>query len=924
MNRRLFASTPLLFLGLLQAAQVCDLTLTACPKQLPTGTLTVPMDVISLDARIPSCKETGVITATVKPSIVFIIDNSGSMSMGNYDDAQETDPEEARFSVVSTLLDDINKSNPGTEVGMVFFSRRLQLDHRDNPVFQTAFPGDTSQHDSYMPLTALNKKYANGRTGLDTLRSLLMHDTDGNMTYATKRLASRGTNDNSILTDPIAPGRENIRRGTDITLGFEAAKLAIKTSTSPVDNQFFIFLSDGDAGSVDSGRTNLINNYQQGTGVPTTFTVFFSRNNTVPAGIRTMTTNIQTNKYSNSNPLSANYSVGVPATQLQTLLQNNVLNRILTVATTGKAVEVAITGGAKQSTTTRGTDSTSFLVSTRMPLNAGLTEIKFNYTHSFTDTTVNPAAIRDTLISYAINVQRGNTTTLPSNVTKTCRDQADLALLSGGQALTVVTANQANLEVRVTPTTGQSCANCTVKLSPSASADLETLPLAPQGSYFAGNFVRIESITPVVGDGKLQHKSSDSLVLVWANPENPLDVVRRSFPYQGILPVLSLFSGDKELTAVTADQGLLEVRLTLASGETCVSCQVQILASTSADRENVTLAGAASPFRGTFTHEVGINPVAGDGKFWHSPSDSIILVYVNPLTQQTIRRAYAYTDILPTLSLFHNGKELDTVTAEHGTLEIHLTLPSGLKCNACQVQVLPSGSPDRENVAMSGAASPYRGSFAREVGLSPVLGDGKLHHLANDSIVLLYVNPVSQQKVRRSYLYIDFKNEIGLIPHNTVAHAPQNEDLTNGSQWIIADAPNLKVEIIGKSGTCCEIRSVSTDPKSPDFLHYIGQKVEASREFSVEMAIFTNVGQFVNKVAFTVTRPEFIKLTAVVGKETRYLRLLWKGFSLVGSRAGTGAYILRTTVTLLPVPGLTASTKTTTDYVRMGLIRNQL
>src|SRR5690606_19726060 len=149
MSIRIAASIPFILSGLLQAAQVCDLTLTACPKQLPSGTLMVPMDVISLDARIPSCRETGTISTVSTPSIVFIIDNSSSMN--------NQDQSEQRFSVVTSLLDSINATEPGTEVGLVVFTRRLQFDHRDNPLFLPAFPGDTSQHDSYIPLTSLNK-----------------------------------------------------------------------------------------------------------------------------------------------------------------------------------------------------------------------------------------------------------------------------------------------------------------------------------------------------------------------------------------------------------------------------------------------------------------------------------------------------------------------------------------------------------------------------------------------------------------------------------------------------------------------------------------------------------------------------------------------------------------------------------------------
>lgn len=800
------ACLPLLLVGALQAAQVCDLTLTACPKALPAGTLTVPMDVISLDARVPVCQESGVITSQVQPSIVFIIDNSGSMSMGDYDDDQETDPTEARFSVVASLLEEINAAHPGTEVGLVAFSRRLQFDHRDNAFFKTAFPTDTSQHDSYAPLTALNKVFPNGRTGLDTLRSLLQHDTDGNMTYATKLPASRGSNDNLVQQ---TGGRLSMRPGTDITLGFEAAKLAMADSKSPKANQFFVFLSDGAPGGVDSGRTAMQNDFERGTNTPTTFTVYFTRGNgSAPAAIRTMTTNIQNNGYSTSNPQSAAYSVGAPATELQNLLRTSVLNRILTVPTAGKSVELTVDGKI-QTTANRGPDSSSFVFSSSTPLSAGLTQIQFKYSHSFRDTTVTPAVMRDTLVTYTLAVQRGATASLPASVTKTCREQAALNLFSGGQMLNSVTANQANLEVRVTPSTGQTCTNCSVQISPSGTADRETLPLTGQAGYASGSFVRVESLTPAAGDGKLQHVASDSLIFLWTNPANPLDVVRRSFPYQTIPASLSLFSG---------------------------------------------------------------------------------------------------------------GKQLDTVTADHGALEIHLALPTGETCNACQVQVLPSGSPDRENVTLSGGASPYLGSFSREVSVGPVPGDGKLSHLATDSIVLVYVNPLTQQQIRRSYPYVDFKNEIDLKVHNAVARMPSSVSSPTGMHWAISDTRGLVVQNTGK-GLCCDVLTGALNAANPDSSKYVGLKIEATREFKVEVSLFTNLGAFVNSVAFTVPRAEFTKLSPVAGKEARVLRLLWKGLSESGARAGTGAYIFRSTVSLLPVPGLTASEPAVTTYRTLGVVR---
>lgn len=810
MIARYLSLLPLFISGWCQAAPVCDLTLTACPKQLPAGGITVPLDVISLDARIPYCQETGIVTTPVKTSIVFIIDNSGSMSMGfDFDDAQENDPQEARFTVVSGLLDMIAASHPGTEVGLVAFSRRLQFDHRDNSLFKTAFPNDTSQHDSYVPLIALNHVFADGRTGLDTLKALLKHNADGDMLYATTRPSSR--DNTTALVQTTGGPLFSMRPGTDITLGFAAAKLAMLDSKATKEQQYFIFLSDGEPGGLDVGRTQFEDEFELGTGTPTTFTVYFTGGGQVPTTIRTMTTNIQGNAYSTSNANSAYFSVSAPATELQGVLQNSVISRILTtVPTQGKSVVVSA-NGAVQTSSTRS-DSAHFLISNRMPLGAATTNLQFSYTHTFLDNSQTPPANKDTLINYTLSVQRSaDAPPLPAFITKTCREQAALELWSGGQALTAVTADHANLEARLTPSAGQGCANCAVQVSLSTGADRESIPLALQGGVATGAFTRLESITPAPGDGRLQHMAPDSLVLVWTNPENPLDVVRRSWSYSGLLP---------------------------------------------------------------------------------------------------------------TLALFHNGVEIDTVTAAHAALTVRLTLPASEACAGCHVQVQPSGSADRENVAMAGAASAYSGGFSREVGVSPAAGDGRLTHLVGDSIVLIYVNPLTQKQIRRSYPYLDFRNNIGILPHNTFAKLHQNPPIQNGSQWAIGDAAGLAVQPhLAGGGVCCEVfPSVLT---AEDSAKFVGLKVLASREFALEMQVFSNLGHLVNKVSFIVPRSEFTKLTSVPGTDVRYLRLLWKGLTLGSQRAGTGAYVFKTKVTLLPVPGVAGVDYSAATINTLGLLRVQ-
>src|SRR5687767_3187984 len=104
MGLRFVSAALLILAGSNQAGQVCDLTFNACPSQLPKGTLNVPLEVISLNSLIPYCQEVGKISSTVPPSIMFVIDNSGSM--------ESTDPTHARYTVVTTLLDSIYAAIP--------------------------------------------------------------------------------------------------------------------------------------------------------------------------------------------------------------------------------------------------------------------------------------------------------------------------------------------------------------------------------------------------------------------------------------------------------------------------------------------------------------------------------------------------------------------------------------------------------------------------------------------------------------------------------------------------------------------------------------------------------------------------------------------------------------------------------------------
>ena len=900
--KKFFLGLSLLFASS-QAGQVCELNFNACPSQLPKGTISVPLDVISLSARIPYCQETGKIAPTGAPAIMFVIDNSGSM--------RSTDPTHARYTVVNTLLDSIYAAIPGAKVGLSIFADRLSFDFRDNAFFRTMFPGDDTQHDSFVPLTPLDTTFGDGgKRGLDTLKALLRIDNRGNLIHNTTRPPER-------LATGFGGG------GTDITLGFDAALEAFKSTTTPKEARFIIFLSDGEPRVADDIRIPRTMAYEAGTNTPTTYTVYFDPNSTTPPPtITTMTNNIKANGYSTSNPNSAVYTINLPGSELQTILQKSVLANILTVPTTGKGVTVSFTAGPTQTTAVKA-DTSHFLLPAVMPLNAGLTQMQFKYMHTYRDTTFVPPLIRDTIINYALSVQRTAGAVLPPNITKSCREQADLALFANGVGITSVTASQINLEARLTPTAGQTCPNCVVQVQPSGSADRETVPLTPLGASLSGPFTRGESVTPAPGDGKLQHLASDSIVLIWVNPLNPLDVVRKAFPFQQLPSTLALFSGGKQIDTVTADHGTLEVRLTRPVGTPCFNCVVQVSPSGSSDREAIAVTLQGASFNGSFTRLESITPINNDGKLQHLATDSIVLVWTNPDNpQEKVRKAYPYVSIPPSLELFSGGKKLDTVTAAHAILEIRLTLPSGEPCNGCLVQVFLSGSADKENVAMAGGASPFRGTLPREVSITAMAGDGKLQHLGSDSIILIYQNPLNpSQRVRRSYLFVNFNNLVGVLPHNDIAKTVPPTGVLDGRQWVISDAANVLVQVHVGSGSCCKVLPVPMNGKNPDSVHMVGVIVEAAREFTADLKVFSNLGQIVNKISFTVSKAEFLKLSKVPGKDTRFLRLLWTGQAKDGTRAGTGAYVIKTAITLLPVPGITAAPAPTTSTRMVGVLR---
>jgi hypothetical protein len=537
------------------AEKNCAVVFKACPGKFQNTVLRVPPEAIWLEPTFPACKDQVAVTvpAPAPPSsIVFIIDNSGSMSKDGKPADESNDPDEARFKVVQTLIDTLRAVNPKTEVGLVIFTRRLAFDHRDNSYFKTAFPGDTSQHDSYVPLTPLDHVFPGGVTGADTLKQLLKFGGEGNLIHHTARPGSRANDEY---------GPNSTRDGTDISLGFEAAQVAMAAAKAPKESRYFIFLSDGEPASVDVPREGRRNDFVRGENTPTTFTVFFDKDETptAPNNIVRMTDNIRANGYSASNAKSAVWAINLPANQLLGLLQDKVIPTVVTQATaTTQGVSLSVSGlaygnGVLSRDSTLATSTEQFVFPKRIPLAREQTAVDFTYTLTYADSGI----LKTKAATYSVAIERdpAGSPALADSMALVCAEAPTLALYRDGQAVTRITGDDTRLEARLTLPAGESCVGCSVQVQPWQGQDRETLLLLPTGSanpvsdsppgslprpIYSSGFERLVSLSPIIGNGRLEHLAVDSLFLIYQNPENPLDQQRRSYPYVDARTVLQV------------------------------------------------------------------------------------------------------------------------------------------------------------------------------------------------------------------------------------------------------------------------------------------------------------------------------------------------------------------------------------------------
>ena len=313
------------------ADEICQLRLQKCPEDFHNTRIIVPKKVNAMASNFFVCMPHNFIESVEgkgSPSIIFVIDHSTSMSGLSASVSTPTDVNGSRFTVTQALIDTIQKKNPKAEVGLIVFQNLLYIDTKNQPYavpLPSTYPypsGVTTQ--GYIPLMQLDSTLSNGLKAVDMLKNFLK-------TQQVQRPDNKG------LTTDLAykPVFTKINLGTNINTAFDAAKYAMIKARNPKENRFIIFLSDGEpmpnrSATGTHGNKNPYD-FQNGTDVPTTFTVYFvSGKQTVPPSIDTMTTNIQNNNYSSSNPQSGVWGIQTSYDTLLNVLMSRALIPIFT------------------------------------------------------------------------------------------------------------------------------------------------------------------------------------------------------------------------------------------------------------------------------------------------------------------------------------------------------------------------------------------------------------------------------------------------------------------------------------------------------------------------------------------------------------------------------------------------------------------
>ncbi len=515
------------FMTIAFTEEACKFSYLGFPEDLHDSSVVVPEDVVAMSEFVPVGTPTQIIEQFVNgsiPSIFFIIDNSSSMNTQYNDMFLASDLLGARFTVTDALIDTLFKKCPKAQIGVAVFGSTLFFDPNDDDLFEQC---PLENRGAYIPLLTLEQTYQStelgSKSGYEILKYYLETDTvtTGMIQFPYLDLVHQPS-------DPMLGTFQNA--STNITAGFRAAKDAMLDSPHPKKDHYVIFFSDGEA--TEGG-----NEFEQGTNVPTTFTIYFTSNSQAPQSLVTMTQNIQGNGYSISNPLSNLWSIEAGHDTLLTFLMNNVIGQIINQIITANPFTITINGIDPVT----GWDSTGFTFDKLFPLTGETTDFTFEidyevYKDSIADNgdTIK-IKVGDTTHNVNFDVVIEDGAVVSDKINIECWDRT-LAFYYSDAPVGLVNETMNSLEVRFTEREvdvlyGYTDVSIIVTHTEGTTPDVETFDLEDKGTHFSYTFIR-QIAAPNPGDGILQHQVIDSLVAIFRNPELPLDTLRIAVPFK--------------------------------------------------------------------------------------------------------------------------------------------------------------------------------------------------------------------------------------------------------------------------------------------------------------------------------------------------------------------------------------------------------
>jgi len=507
-------------------ADVCKFSYKGRPEDFMDSIMYVPDNMVAMSETLYVGTPYQVNADTITtPTIFFIIDNSGSMVVGD----EATDKKGNRFRVTHDLIDSLYRQFPKAEVGLSIFMEHLYFYGPDDPDYFTVLPNQWTNGTppqplgAYIPLFILDKVYGpKNLKGYEILQKYL---------ETWDRIDQNG---NLIYTDlEYDPDYDNWSRymsaSTNINAGFDCAKHAMLKSKYPPSHQFVVFLSDGEA-NIPQGEE--CNKYVEGKGVPTTFTVFFTKDSLPPGNLMTMTQNIKINKYSSTNYASEIWGFhNTSYDSLMNFLFTNIISKITSLIG-GKPLTITI----NNTVIGNNWNNQAFTFTKMFPLLGWETPFKYDIFYHVKKDSVNDTGgfittEYDTTITVKFKVKLDTTVdSLPKKFVTRCWDRT-LGFYYNTALITSAYENMGTLEARfqefmIDILYGYT--NVSLELTNSNRSDKETLVLNNQGAYLSNTF-KIKGLdagqSPVLGNGTLELNFVDSIIAIFRNKDLPLDTV---------------------------------------------------------------------------------------------------------------------------------------------------------------------------------------------------------------------------------------------------------------------------------------------------------------------------------------------------------------------------------------------------------------